>query len=61
MPVKFGSKPGKRHSLYEANPMIIIVEQACVMSATGHGRILDMPPENLHQCVPLIQGSKHSG
>lgn len=58
MLVKFGSKPGKRHSLYEANPMIIIVEQACVMFATGHEHILVLAIKVQHQRVQVILGRR---
>jgi fructose-1,6-bisphosphatase I len=53
------SKPGKLRLLYEANPMSFIVEQAGGASSTGYARILDIPPEGLHQRVPVILGSKH--
>jgi fructose-1,6-bisphosphatase I len=52
-------KAGKLRLLYEANPMSFIVEQAGGMSSTGYQRILDMTPENLHQRVPVILGSKN--
>jgi fructose-1,6-bisphosphatase I len=54
-----GSKAGKLRLLYEANPMSFIVEQAGGMSSTGYERILDITPENLHQRVPVILGSKN--
>jgi fructose-1,6-bisphosphatase I len=52
-------KAGKLRLLYEANPMSFIVEQAGGISSTGYERILDMTPENLHQRVPVILGSKN--
>jgi len=52
-------KAGKLRLLYEANPMSFIVEQAGGLSSTGYERILDMTPENLHQRVPVILGSKN--
>jgi fructose-1,6-bisphosphatase I len=52
-------KAGKLRLLYEANPMSFIVEQAGGVSSTGYERILDMTPENLHQRVPVILGSKN--
>ncbi len=52
-------KPGKLRLLYEANPMSFIVEQAGGASYTGEERIMDMQPQNLHQRVPVILGSKN--
>ncbi len=52
------SKNGKLRLLYEANPLSFIVEQAGGMASTGEKRILDIVPEELHQRVPLIIGSK---
>ena len=49
---------GKLRLLYEANPMSFIVEQAGGKSSTGRERILEIQPENLHQRVPVILGSK---
>jgi hypothetical protein len=39
--------------------MSYIVEQAGGMSTTGYERIMEMTPESLHQCVPVILGSKN--
>ena len=52
-------KAGKLRLLYEANPMSFIVEQAGGVSSTGYERIMEMTPENLHQRVPVILGSKN--
>ncbi|MBI5642332.1 MAG: class 1 fructose-bisphosphatase [Deltaproteobacteria bacterium] len=52
------SKNGKLRLLYEANPLSFIVEQAGGKSTTGDKRILDIVPDELHQRVPLIIGSK---
>ncbi|NIP72937.1 MAG: class 1 fructose-bisphosphatase [Gammaproteobacteria bacterium] len=52
------SKPGKLRLMYEANPMSMLVEQAGGASSTGHERIVDIQPVDLHQRVPLILGSK---
>jgi fructose-1,6-bisphosphatase I len=49
---------GKLRLLYEANPMSLIVEQAGGLSVTGEDRILDLMPEDLHQRVPVILGSR---
>ncbi len=53
------SPKGKLRLLYEANPLAFIVEQAGGMAITDKGeRILDIIPQELHQRVPLIIGSK---
>jgi fructose-1,6-bisphosphatase I len=50
---------GKLRLLYEAAPMAMIVEQAGGVAITDDGRrILDIKPQDLHQRVPLIIGSK---
>ncbi len=51
-------KPGKLRLLYEANPMAFLVEQAGGAATTGRQRILEIQPENLHQRVPVILGSR---
>ena len=52
-------KPGKLRLMYEANPMSFIVEQAGGASVTGYHRIMEIQPEELHQRVPVILGSKN--
>jgi fructose-1,6-bisphosphatase I len=52
-------KAGKLRLMYEANPMSFIVEQAGGVSSTGRERIMDLKPEDLHQRVPVILGSKN--
>jgi fructose-1,6-bisphosphatase I len=49
---------GKLRLLYEANPMSFIVEQAGGAASTGRGRILELAPDELHQRVPVILGSR---
>jgi fructose-1,6-bisphosphatase I/sedoheptulose-1,7-bisphosphatase/fructose-1,6-bisphosphatase I len=53
------AKPGRLRLLYEANPMAMLVEQAGGAASTGRQRILDVPPEALHQRIPVILGSKN--
>ena len=53
------TKPGKLRLMYEANPMSFIIEQAGGMSSTGRQRIMDIQPEDLHQRVPVILGSRN--
>jgi fructose-1,6-bisphosphatase I len=48
---------GKLRLLYEAAPLAFIAEHAGGRAGTGHQRILDLQPSELHQRVPLIIGS----
>ncbi|WP_349432617.1 class 1 fructose-bisphosphatase [Methylomarinum sp. Ch1-1] len=50
---------GRLRLMYEANPMAFIVEQAGGACSTGRERIMDIEPEEIHQRVPLVLGSKH--
>ncbi len=52
-------KPGKLRLMYEANPMGWLVEQAGGAATNGKDRILDIQPEQLHQRVSVILGSKN--
>lgn len=52
------AKAGRLRLLYEANPMAFLVEQAGGAASTGRARILEVPPQNLHQRAPVILGSK---
>lgn len=58
-PIDAKSKTGKLRLMYEANPMSFIVEQAGGAATTGHMRILDLTPADIHQRVPVILGSKN--
>jgi len=49
---------GKLRLGYEANPMSLIAEQAGGRATDGKKRILDIEPEELHQRVPLMIGSR---
>ncbi len=51
-------KGGKLRLMYEANPMSFIVEQAGGASSTGRERIMNLTPQNIHQRVPVILGSR---
>jgi fructose-1,6-bisphosphatase len=55
---KAPNKAGRLRLLYEANPMAMLIEQAGGAASTGRGRLLDKQPEQLHQRVPVILGSK---
>lgn len=56
---KTREKGGKLRLMYEANPMAFLIEQAGGAATTGSRRILEIPPEKLHQRVPVILGSKN--
>ena len=49
---------GKLRLMYEASPMAFIAEQAEGSATDGTNRILDIMPEQLHQRVPLVIGSR---
>ena len=51
-------KPGRLRLMYEANPMAMLIEQAGGAASTGRARILEMKPEELHQRVPIVLGSR---
>ena len=53
------TRPGKLRLMYEANPMAYIVEQAGGLCSTGRERIMDIKPQEIHQRVPVILGSKN--
>ena len=52
------AKPGRLRLMYEANPMGMVVEQAGGIATTGRKRILDVPPDQLHQRIAVILGSR---
>lgn len=52
------AKPYKLRLLYEANPMSFLVEQAGGVSSTGYQRIMEIQPDDIHQRVAVIMGSK---
>ena len=45
--------------MYEANPMSWLIEQAGGAATNGRQRILDIAPEQLHQRVSVVLGSKN--
>jgi len=49
---------GKLRYLYECAPMAMIAEQAGGAASTGEQDVLDVVPDNIHQRVPLVIGSK---
>lgn len=58
-PATFKSPKGKLRLLYECNPMAFITEQAGGKASDGKGRIMEIPPTELHQRVPFYCGSKN--
>lgn len=57
--IRARGKAGKLRLMYEANPMAMLAEQAGGAATTGVERILDVVPEELHQRVPVILGSRN--
>ncbi len=57
--LKDPSKAGRLRLMYEANPMGMLIEQAGGMASTGRGSILEVQPNDLHQRVAVILGSKN--
>lgn len=53
------SPNGKLRLLYECNPIAFIAEQAGGLATDGRRRILDIKPEELHQRIPFVCGSKN--
>jgi len=53
------AKPGRLRLLFEANPISMLIEQAGGASSTGRGRLMELAPEQLHQRVPVVLGSKN--
>lgn len=49
---------GKLRLLYECNPIAFLAEEAGGAATDGKKRILDIPPEKLHQRCPLYCGDK---
>jgi fructose-1,6-bisphosphatase I len=57
-PVDTKRPGGRLRLMYEANPMAFIVEQAGGAATTGRKRVMELQPEELHQRVGLVIGSK---
>ncbi len=49
---------GKLRLLYEANPVAFLAEQAGGLATDGERRVLDIPPDSIHQRTPLVVGSR---
>lgn len=48
---------GKLRLLYECNPLAFLAEQAGGRATNGKQRIMEIPPTDIHQRVPLFIGS----
>ncbi len=51
------ARAGRLRLLYEAAPVAFLVEQAGGRASTGHRRLLDVVPDELHQRVPFVFGA----
>ncbi|MDB4324048.1 class 1 fructose-bisphosphatase [Crocinitomicaceae bacterium] len=49
---------GRLRLLYECNPLAFIAEQAGGLATTGHDRVMDIVPKELHERIPFFIGSK---
>lgn len=57
---KIPDKPrGKLRLLYEAQPLALIAKEAGGASFDGEQDVLDIVPQQIHQRIPLIIGSKY--
>lgn len=57
--LKAKGQDGKLRLMYEANPMSFIVEQANGMATNGRERIMTLTPQDIHQRVAVVLGSKN--
>jgi len=48
---------GRLRLTYECNPIAFLVEQAGGAASTGHERVLELAPDDVHQRAPMIFGS----
>jgi fructose-1,6-bisphosphatase I len=53
------NKAGRLRLMYEANPLGMLIEQAGGLVSTGRQPILEVEPNDLHQRIPVILGSKN--
>lgn len=57
--IRKGYATGRLRLVYECNPIAMIIEQAGGAATTGLQRIMEIQPEDIHERVPMIFGSKH--
>jgi fructose-1,6-bisphosphatase I/sedoheptulose-1,7-bisphosphatase len=51
-------QPGRLRLMHQANPLAFIIEQAGGLASTGRERLIESRPQDLHQRVPVIFGSR---
>ncbi|MDN3399506.1 class 1 fructose-bisphosphatase [Psychrobacter sp. APC 3426] len=56
---KDANKAGKLRLMYEANPMSLLIERAGGAATDAVNRILDIVPNDIHQRVPVVLGSRN--
>ena len=49
---------GRLRLLYEANPIVMLIEQAGGRASTGYQPILDVLPQHVHQRIGFTFGSR---
>ena len=52
------AQPGKLRLMYEAHPLLLVLQQAGGAGSNTQQDILDIKPEGLHQRVSVVLGSK---
>ncbi len=57
--IRKGYGAGRLRLVYECNPIAFLVEQAGGAASTGTQRVMEIQPENIHERVPMIFGSRH--
>jgi fructose-1,6-bisphosphatase I len=58
-PADSSGPTGKLRLLYEAAPLAMVIGEAGGASSDGHGTILEIEPQELHQRTPLYLGNRH--
>ena len=58
-PSDTGHPGGKLRVIYECSPLAFVAEQAGGAASDGHGRVMEIVPETLHERSPLFIGSTH--
>jgi fructose-1,6-bisphosphatase I len=57
--IRKGYATGRLRLVYECNPIAFLIEHAGGAATTGIQRILEIKPQNIHERIPMIFGSKH--
>lgn len=55
---KDSGRPERLSLMQQGNPIAFIIEQAGGLASTGHGRLMEVRPIDLHERVPVIFGSR---